>query len=772
MITMGMYNNTMARISGPGGGWQRHGPHTEDFYVPFTHSLTPETAPAGYETPFTIDAGPDVSERTVLDHDGCVQKSKAGEILFHRARRVENLFKWASLLDPDATYGWIAPLSAVVWEETEVTGPNGEIAFRYTYTGGPEANALHLSLARPAAIKGDYGDQYAMSTYLRFSKDMGDVNFYQGYNINPQTVTGFSAGQWRRIGMFGTFGGTFAMGFAISLVSDYLVAGEWFEIVPYQLELVTGHSNMAPGEYVSNNVGTGPQLCPDFGVLVESEWDVTTYDLSDSFTWSSGAIVCNETISGSGSAATSNNIDVEKRGLYVLSYDIKNYVSGQVYPILRNVSSAGVTRSANGRYRETIRVADVADDLSAGKHLAFVLNSTTAQFDITNVSLRRVDHGTNADGVKCFDYAHNNSVDGNFDVIEARGNRFNEVSLKGISKHPVITNRLVQSEYLSDAAWGQSAISTILGNPSGLKSVAGLPGWPISGTAVDTLHYVHQTVTVTATGCWFTVFLAKGQQDWAWIEIVTDNNKGGIQWVDLVNGAYGTFTPNPTNGGARSAIYVTRVQGGWRVSCNVTSINSGTTITLRIGSAPSDAVQNHVGAADLNNPDIWLGAAFLSTDSSAQNTYVPTAATAVTAEEITIGFPEELIPAGDYTVAFESYPRGTLNEGTLYATGQNILQRINELCAWEHNTQNYPSLSYNPIVSNFKFAMRHTLGVGTQVSMEGGFPVNGSNTAVAAESRTSDWNIGGGGTQIQAAFKHLRVWNQPISDDELKEITR
>jgi hypothetical protein len=173
--------------------------------------------------------------------------------------------------------------------------------------------------------------------------------------------------------------------------------------------------------------------------------------------------------------------------------------------------------------------------------------------NVSNGALSSPYHGANIDGLKYFDYENGNTVDGSGVVIEARGNRIADTTLKGLQLEPASTNLATYSIDYSNVAWVKTTV-TVAGDstsaPSGRTTADTL-------TATGANSTILQTVTSASADRTYCIWL-KRKTGSGNIDLTID---GGASWTTK------TITPS----WARYCIAqssVTNPQAGVRIATN------------------------------------------------------------------------------------------------------------------------------------------------------------------------------------------------------------
>ncbi len=298
-----------------------------------------------------------------------------------------------------------------------------------------------------------------------------------------------------------------------------------FELFAPMSEEVTGQTNQNPSEYVSVGVGTGDELQQDFdgaGWTPGTGWVATS------------ATVATATASTANMSAEALIEDeIVNNRLYAFLYDCT--VTGGTFAIDLGGSS-GTTRSTTGSYLDVIR-AD-ADNAAVAID---ALTSFTGT--VSNLSIKEIDHGTNVDGVKYFNYENGNTVDGSgVGVVDESNNPGTTISSTindGVNAWEARTNYAdtddanTQTMDLSAQATGDYTVSC-QGSAS-FTITAGTATATISDATVTEASPGHFDMTVAGT---MVITLDSGSLD-------TDQNGNNI--IQCEAGIFASpFIPSPT----------------------------------------------------------------------------------------------------------------------------------------------------------------------------------------------------------------------------------
>ena len=342
------------------------------FYWPGTHTLEATT---GTDPTFTR-----ATAATFEDFEGLIKTVESQEPRFQGARRVENLTTLAANGSSENFVGWTtyAGRSPVVTLDT-VDFPQGTMmSTQIVSTGGYEGREINPIF--------EIGRTYTVSCWVK--GNVGGELFWINDGSNTAGALVATA-EWKRY--FQTFTTP-----TPEMAFGNVQAGKTIKYAGMQIEDVTGQTNQNPSEYVSTGVGTGPELIPNqFGV----GWAIDA-----------GATVVGETlVVGSGSGA--NLAYYGSSALFGIpqtvqvTYTISDYVSGSVTCNVGQ-SSLSASNSANGTFTETV---------SPNGSYPYITFSNTSNFigSISNVSVKRAEHGANVDGVEYFNTLNANTVTAN-----------------------------------------------------------------------------------------------------------------------------------------------------------------------------------------------------------------------------------------------------------------------------------------------------------------------------------------------------------------------
>lgn len=463
--------------------------------APLVSSLTLLRGLGTYD--FTGQAANDVA--TVKDFEGLAHPVLAGESRFQGVRRVENLIPTSST---DLTKDFAN------WTVSTVNTDN------IVFSASVNSRAYTPSL--PFIV----GRTYTMSAKVHCLSGT-EVFRFKAHSVSPDiTVTTTPT----RVSWTVTPAGATAENFVIQNGIDGVARTVYFDEI--QIEDVTGQTTQTPGEYVSVGVGTGSEL-------------VANGDFSNGTTgWSCDIGTLSE-ISGIG-RLTSDGVGTPRAGVVVTT------TVGKVYAVRADYVNSSVLL-CKFRIGTTPYGLEIDLQATANEDYLYVFRATTTTTYITarantvgspgdyiefdNFSLKEIDHGSNADGVKYFDTHNINTVSGNI-VTEATGSKFGRR----------VENYVSDSEDVNAASTPinlqATGISSIVSNGVTLESLEANS----TGSANRRLQYNITKAQLTARpGNRLAVQFrcAPGTKDWVRITITDLGGTSHHSYFDSSTGAFG-----------------------------------------------------------------------------------------------------------------------------------------------------------------------------------------------------------------------------------------
>ena len=194
---------------------------------------------------------------------------------------------------------------------------------------------------------------------------------------------------------------------------------------------------------------------------------------------------------------------------YRISFEVKNYVSGRVWPVINgSVNADGTEVTANGVYTE-----DLIADLGANGNVS--INAISFNGEIDNVSVLELSQDTD---IPRLDYSYGSPA---------------------LLLEPQRTNFVKNSNVFTNTLWNKSSC-TIISNyetsPEGVTNATQV-------TTVNSPAYVGQSISLT-TGNVYTIsaFVKRGTLRWVRLSFVSSSETGA--WFDLENGVVGSRNAN------------------------------------------------------------------------------------------------------------------------------------------------------------------------------------------------------------------------------------
>ena len=256
--------------------------------------------------------------------------------------------------------------------------------------------------------------------------------------------------------------------------------------------------------YLRNN--NGAQRIKFDNVSLEEITNLSEWTFSNNW----GHSVANGTAVGNGTSGyLYQGISVTPGKKYRISFEVKNYVSGRVWPVINgSVNTDGTEVTANGVYTE-----DLIADLGANGNVS--INAISFNGEIDNVSVLELSQDTD---IPRIDYSYGSPA---------------------LLLEPQRTNLVRSSNVFTGSLWNKSRCTII---PNYETSPEGI----VNATQVTTVNspaYVGYTTSLT-TGNVYTmsVFVKKGTLRWVRLAFVSSSETGA--WFDLENGVIGSSNAN------------------------------------------------------------------------------------------------------------------------------------------------------------------------------------------------------------------------------------
>lgn len=412
------------------------------------------------------------SNGTVTDFEGRVLNVKPGEARFQNVRRVENICP--APLSDDSFWLTVGGQATVLSETF-----NGEYITRLTPSSGG-------SVIRYVPSFDSSGKTMLGSVFVRVSRPLepGDIiQFYQGSAGSFTTFSSvnsrlgvFSVGQFVRIATDAVASVTAGSTLGVVAVRGIGNSPLNVDVVGLQYEDITGQTVQEPSEPVSVGVGTQPELVEDPG------FDDPGYWAGIGATTVAGGVMSVYSTAAVGSTQIrQTDWEVPDQSVVKISFEMKNHVQGYtdfedvlgtVY--LDNIQEDGV---------HTV-VARVVNHLFPGSPVQLRLrcvsqfvSSWLMDFDLDNISIQVIDHGSNVDGVKYFPY-HNRIYTNFFNEVHdpGPGSKFGR-RVENLVTAPVV-DMPVPATYVSSPAtdpWGGSNAIRLTG-ASGVAQLSNFGG--------------------------------------------------------------------------------------------------------------------------------------------------------------------------------------------------------------------------------------------------------------------------------------------------------
>lgn len=398
-----------------GGGFLLGG---ETFAADLRYTLTPVVdAGSGY----TYTRGP--AGGTIIDHEGLVKDVGDDEVMIDGSRRVGNLFP---VVDAD---------TFVSFAGSTITEANGGITFTQTGTVHVAYHAhadsfLGKQVTYSFEIKKVSGAPYIASVYCG------------SYLIQVLSPVITPTDEWVRYAIVAYSAGS-PSHFGFQNSSGGWVTGDAFVIRNIQIEDVTGQTDKNPSDYVSVGVGTGDELMPDPTVVTEAQWN-----LSVGSTWIGPGFSLD---TGASLVYANNEPNAVVGRQYVITYTVTGWVSDGAAGLGMNYGGAYVSSQpgGNGTFTEVVRATTASG-------LKYQDTTGSPEMNITFVSVKEVDHGTNVDGVKYSRFENDRSVVSN---VVSGGDGDAIADIKGVGVWEDRTNLITYSEDISDTLWLKEAVT-------------------------------------------------------------------------------------------------------------------------------------------------------------------------------------------------------------------------------------------------------------------------------------------------------------------------
>lgn len=458
-----------------------------------------------------------------------------------------------------------------------------------------------------------------------------------------------------------------------------------FEIDEPMVELVEGQDNQNPSEFVSNLVGTGKELQLNFpGLNIESPNNKLVWSDQGYYRYYSNTRDSSQHYLSIDKSVVGVN-DIPDNQLYCMdiavrvnaqsgsnSLEVNGYFGYNGGP----TSFVDFDKTEIGTIQYLSTIGRINNTAGVGKdafwlEISPTLDSGEISLDILSMSVKKLDHGSNVDGIKYFPYANGNTVSGNI-VTEKRGKYFQPMYSKGLGLWESSTNLITDSHSIGNAVNGWQASGATRVQSSTAAPDLGTC-WDITDDFVASAEFYYQTITglaadtVSYTGsCYF----------------LKDSNTSRFPGLFLITWNAGTssvygVTVNTSTGEVEAStgytpddIFVEDIGDWWRVS--VTGANdSQTEIRLYIYPALTGTSGGAPDVATIGTCTVW-GAQL------EQNPY-PTPLIQTTGSSVTRNDDELLYDPSNYSedstvlIEFEfNRPANTSTDAQyLFAAGQD-----------------------------------------------------------------------------------------------------
>ena len=345
-----------------------------DFYAPNQISLAVQKGTGTY----VFDR--DDADATVIDNYGLVKQVQADESRFDRARRVHN--------KADFDLNELTVFAGT--DDGWVEAPDGTMTARQYTKASSNLYATLNMLGAP-------GQERLNSLWMRTPDGTDTIGVQTGYSTNKTDIP--IDGTWRRYSAevsVVTDDSNHVFGFFSFGIGD---AGKSVQFWHPQMENVAGRTNKNPSEYVSARVNTGVMPNPNADLSIDVGVNATeNYWTASGGASISGGIANVPSLGSLGQVVVGNT---SKRGkLYWITYTVAN---SDLFGTSSFGSTALTGLTAGNTYSYAIRTAS---------DYGWLLASLAGTAIISNMSAyEMIDHGTNVDGVKCFDTENWNYAD-------------------------------------------------------------------------------------------------------------------------------------------------------------------------------------------------------------------------------------------------------------------------------------------------------------------------------------------------------------------------
>ncbi len=347
------------------------------------------------------------------------------------------------------------------------------------------------------------------------------------------------------------------------------------------------------------------------------------------------------------------------------------------------------------------------------------------------------DHGSNADGVKYFNYENGNTVTTDV-VTEAQGSAIADATLKGVLLEEARTNNCLYSADLSNAAW---VASNITKSSDGIQLPDGTAGTAETLTASAGNGTLLQTITLVSAANTFSVYLQR-KTGVGNIDITLDN---GATWTTKVLTGVGTWDRVDIQGvaAANPAVGVRIVTNGDAVQMWGAQLETGAFATSYIPTVDAAATRNAESLSYSNTN-------FSDVEGSLAMTFTPSADTA----QYVGGGARELLgvraSVGDVLSLASSSGKLSLNDGTT-----------------ETNSATMPALVAGTAL---KLAGRWSaLGSVYQLRQDD----TNSNAAVfdGSMNKSAVMSVGYSGSRPNGTYKDVKTYDGYLSDEAFEALT-
>ncbi len=690
------------------------------FFAPLTHSLVPTKGLRNYT--FTR-----ASAATVRDHEGRVHVCEANEARFEGARRVKNHCQ--SSEDITGT-GWTSSGSPSVTKNTIRGDSYGDVAL-YNFTA--ESSVITVSVD------------------LRLNANSPNVGRSQLLLYDITNAASLGSGPLITLSTNGDYvRHTYTWTNAIvgTDLRAYFYVGRSPDLLPVDMDINKVQIEQGvsiPSEYVSTDVGTGPELALPF-----TEWT-----LNDWSTAAGGLIGVNST----GNAVLNiGTMKIKDGVLYVIEFDA-TITSGSANWGLGGNFAGGVAAGKN-RYVVT-----------AGSSGTFIFNGITAfNGEISNFTLKEIDHGANVDGVKYFDTENGNTVDANNVVTEGVGAKL--ATVKGYLSEPQRTNLLINSGDVS--LWAESqAVVVSTHDADGFQTVA--------PSDLSTVHYAAQNSSVTLGDELQMSFDAK-PDGYDWIQVAISTGFNAALFVNF-NVATGTVGNKHVNEADYTYSIKPNNDGSYRITVGSTATATSTSARFVLLPLPTDDINRAPTITGDNVSGVKIRAVNFEAGSFATS-WMPTDAASQTRTASQLEAPNSVLPdKGSLVLDINmtsfpvSYAQRIFNCGS-YAAGFYIETLPGGIFRF-YRKNGAPPITYVQSTVTASAGVDHKVAISwdeatIRISVDGETPVEAVNAGTIDRTDNVDIGTAGFASGVErpaCTIGDLKIYNKVYTGSKLQELS-